>query len=362
MRGYTPTVWSGVKPKSEVTVMMYNKGYIVVQIGSIYKQLKADKGRYYTISFSDSGDMNDTVINIHGANLVQAIGDISCLYVGRTDFAGATRLRSIQIGSMETGYSNPNLTEVSFGTNKMLEYLYIQNCPNVEQSLDLTGCQALMAIRDPGERKRQLELLNKNKLSGICLGSQISQIMALVVPNLLDHYIKDKMGVKHYVRYMDDGIVLSDDKEFLHNLYDGMVEISKELGLNFNEKKTQIVKISKGITFMKIRHIITPTGKLVKKLHKSGIVRMRRKLKKFRKLVDSGLMTLDDVYNSFQSWIAHSYLAQSYKTRKNMIKLYNELFDGYRVTKKYEYIKGGKNGELLQTDKWHKYRWNCNID
>ena len=88
---------------------------------------------------------------------------------------------------------------------------------------------------------------------------------------------------------------------------------------------------------------------------------MRRKLKKFRRLVDLGLMTLDDVYNSFQSWVAHSYLSQSYRTRKNMIKLYNELFDGYRVTKKYEHIKGGKNGELLQTDKWHEYRWNCNV-
>lgn len=44
-----------------------------------------------------------------------------------------------------------------------------------------------------------------------------------------------------------------------------------------------------------------------------------------------------------------------------MIKLYNELFDGYRVTKKYEHIKGGKNGELLQTDKWHEYRWHCNV-
>lgn len=146
MRGYTPSTWSGVEPKSEVTVMMYNKGYIVVQIGNIYKQLKAEKGQYYTISFGDSGDMNDTVINIHGANLVQAIGDISCLYVGRTDFANATRLRSIQIGSTENGYSNPNLTEVSFGTNTMLEYLYIQNCPNAVQSLDLTGCQALREL------------------------------------------------------------------------------------------------------------------------------------------------------------------------------------------------------------------------
>lgn len=213
-------------------------------------------------------------------------------------------------------------------------------------------------IKDEEERNRQLALLKKNELNGICLGSQISQIMALVVPNVLDHYIKDKLGVKHYVRYMDDGIILSNDKDYLRVIYAEMVKIADNLGLKFNEKKTQIVKMTKGITFMKIRYIVTPSGKLIKKLHKSGIIRMRRKLKKFKKLVYMGSMSLDDVYNSFQSWVSHSYLANSYRTRKNMIKLYNELFDGYRVTKKYEHIKGGKNGELLQIDKWQKYRWN----
>lgn len=59
--------------------------------------------------------------------------------------------------------------------------------------------------------------------------------------------------------------------------------------------------------------------------------------------------------------MAKKHINEPYRTRKNMIKLYNELFDGYRVTKKYEHIKGGKNGELLQTDKWHEYRWNCNV-
>lgn len=146
LRGYTPSVWSGVEPKSEVSIQLYTKGYIVVQIGNIYKRVKADKGKFYTVSFTDSGDMNDTVINLHGANLIQAVGDISCLYVGRSDFSAATRLRSLQIGSTESGYQNNNLTEIGFGTNTMLEHLYIQNCPQVKSTLDLTGCQALRTL------------------------------------------------------------------------------------------------------------------------------------------------------------------------------------------------------------------------
>lgn len=88
---------------------------------------------------------------------------------------------------------------------------------------------------------------------------------------------------------------------------------------------------------------------------------MRRKLKKFCRLVRLKIMTLDDVFNSIQSWLAHSKVASSYKTVKSMLKLYNELFDGYKVTKKYEHVKGGNHGEILQADKWRKLRWCRNV-
>lgn len=209
------------------------------------------------------------------------------------------------------------------------------------------------------EKEELLKRLKGNKSKGICLGSQISQIMALVVPNKLDHYVKDFKGVKHYIRYMDDGLIMSDNKEFLHTLYVEMKKIVDELGLRFNEKKTKITKISRGFTFMKVRYRVIPTGKIIRTMAKSNIVRMRRKLKKFRGLVDKGCMSLDDVYNSMQSWVAHSEVAMSYHAKRNMLKLYNDLFDGYRITKKYEHIKGGRNGELLQTDRWHEFRWDC---
>ena len=196
---------------------------------------------------------------------------------------------------------------------------------------------AIKEIKDQRKRSALLAELKANKSKGICLGSQVSQIMALIVPNMLDHYIKDKCGVKFYVRYMDDGVILAKDKETLWELFDEMVKICDNIGLKFNTKKTKVVKT----------------------LTRPGITRMRRKLRKFRPKVDDGTITLDDVYNSVQSWHAHAMVASSYHTRKNMLKLYNELFDGYRMTKKYEYIKGGKNGELLQVDKWQHLRWSC---
>lgn len=214
---------------------------------------------------------------------------------------------------------------------------------------------------NPELRESKLYQLKHNQLHGICLGSQISQIMALAVPNKLDHFVKDAKSVRHYIRYMDDGIILSDNKEFLHALYLEMKEVCEGLGLTFNERKTKIVKMSKGFVFMKVRYRVTKTGKIIRTLVRSGIVRMRRKLKKFCRLVRLKIMTLDDVFNSIQSWLAHSKVASSYKTVKSMLKLYNELFDGYKITKKYEHVKGGNHGEILQADKWRKLRWCRNV-
>ena len=71
--------------------------------------------------------------------------------------------------------------------------------------------------------------------------------------------------------------------------------------LRFNEKKTNIVPVRNGFTFLKIQYRVLPTGKVLKRLMIAGTVRMHRKLKKFRHLVDKGEMTMDDVYNSIQS-------------------------------------------------------------
>ncbi len=188
-------------------------------------------------------------------------------------------------------------------------------------------------IENSIERDDRIKYIKSNKEKGICLGSQVSQVMALAVPNKLDHLIKDHESVHHYIRYMDDGIIFSDNKEYLQDLLNRMEKVITELGLNFNKKKTFITTSTKGFTFMKVRYYVTQEGKIIKKLDSKGVTRMRRKLKKYKKLVDEGEMSLDDVYASMQSWLEHSKIAKSYHSRKSMLKLYDELFDGYKITK-----------------------------
>ena len=248
-------------------------------------------------------------------------------------------------------------------TCRMMLERYIEDKNIIDVTMEMIKQPHLvkiLKIKDKQLQSEELKKLNNDEYCGICLGSQVSQIMALIVANDLDHYIKDFCRRKYYVRYMDDGIILGKTKEELQELLKGMNEVCDFLGLHFNHKKTHITKIHKGFKFLQVRYWVTDSGKIVKKLARPGITRMRRKLHKFKKKVDNGTMTLDNVYDSTQSWLAHSKVANSHNTVKNMMKLYRELYGGYRMSKGWK-KKNRRDKNVLQVDKWAKYRWCCDI-
>ena len=46
-------------------------------------------------------------------------------------------------------------------------------------------------------------------------GSQIVQIVGITALDKLDHYIKERLRIEFYIRYMDDFVILSESKERL---------------------------------------------------------------------------------------------------------------------------------------------------
>lgn len=129
---------------------------------------------------------------------------------------------------------------------------------------------------------------NPDDPRGLGLGSQVSQNIALDFASPIDHYVKDKLGVRGYARYMDDGYVISNSLEFLTELRDSLFELSEELGIEMNE--------------------------VVMKLSRNSIKAIRRKLKIFREWVDIGKMNPEDVFISYQSWRSHAARCDSFKT------------------------------------------------
>lgn len=162
---------------------------------------------------------------------------------------------------------------------------------------------------------------------GLGLGSQTSQITAVAYPSKLDHMIKEDLGIKEYERYMDDGSLLHKSKKYLKYCLKRIERMCKELGIKLNKKKTKISKIEKGFVFLKRKFSLTETGAVVKRLCRQSITRMRRKLKKFKRKYEAGIMTLSDIKASFNSWLSYAYKTKSFKTRQSMKNLFYKLFN-----------------------------------
>jgi hypothetical protein len=92
-------------------------------------------------------------------------------------------------------------------------------------------------------------------------------------------------------------------------------------------KKTRIVQLKVSITFLKGKYSLTETGKIISRSDPTSRKRMRRKLKKFKGLVEQGNMSYRDVYTAYQSWRGN-YVKRfdAYHTVRRMDGLYNSLF------------------------------------
>lgn len=159
------------------------------------------------------------------------------------------------------------------------------------------------------------------------LGSEVSQICAVFFPNRIDHFIKEKLRIKFYGRYMDDLYLIHSDKEYLKYCLREITKLCEKLGITIHDKKTRIVRLTQGVNFLKGRYILKETGKIVRLPSRDSTVRMRRKLKKYKGLCERGLMKPSDVRTSYQSWRGcFRKRFDAYYKIKRMDKLYNELF------------------------------------
>ena len=132
---------------------------------------------------------------------------------------------------------------------------------------------------------------------GMPIGNLLSQMFANIYLNELDQFCKRVLGIKYYVRYMDDIIILSNSKAQLHEwrwTIDAFLEKELELSLN---QKTCIRPINQGIEFVGYRLWY---NKVV--LRKSTTLGMKRSLRGVANKYHDYEMTLEQVTQTFNSY------------------------------------------------------------
>ena len=113
---------------------------------------------------------------------------------------------------------------------------------------------------------------------------------------------------------MDDSVILSKDKKYLHQVKEEIVKFSyDQLYLTAHPKKIRIFPADKGIDFL--GYVIFKDHIL---LRSSNVRKFRKKYRKLLTKVREGKISKEEAWQSIQSWIAHAKQADSCRLRKKL--------------------------------------------
>jgi len=141
---------------------------------------------------------------------------------------------------------------------------FIRNKYQENDILLLTELCKIVIFNDPTKnciikgRKKDWEGLLDNKSlfhspasCGLPIGNLTSQIFANFYMNSLDHFVKSKLGIRYYGRYVDDFILVHKDKDYLTSLITVIAEfLQSDLQLTLHPKKILLQHYNKGLQFL----------------------------------------------------------------------------------------------------------------
>lgn len=162
---------------------------------------------------------------------------------------------------------------------------------------------------------------------GMPIGNLLSQMFANIYLNELDQFCKRGLGLKFYTRYMDDIIILLDDKAKLHEIELKIQRfLERKLRLMLN-KKTCIRPVNQGLEFVGYR--VFP-GHV--QLRKSTTLRIKRALRGICALYARRELDFEGVTQRF-----NSYLGMLEKT--NSDEFVSKIYDEMRLHRMEAYVE-----------------------
>lgn len=151
----------------------------------------------------------------------------------------------------------------------------------------------------------------KGEPKGIPIGSYMSQYFGNFYLSYFDHWLKEQKRVKYFLRYMDDMVILSDSKEYLHRLRKDIAEyIADNLDLKLKDNWQVFPTTVRGIDFVGYRSYgkFTLLRTSTKQRLKRAAKRLRRKTERGKQLSLSNRSTIGS-YNGILEWCDSTRLA-----------------------------------------------------
>lgn len=193
--------------------------------------------------------------------------------------------------------------------------VYVLQC-DISHYYDTVDHEVLKRIiRQTIKDKRLLEIWDRiidsygSDGKGIPIGALTSQLAANVYLNVLDHFVKECMRVKRYLRYMDDFIIVANSKADLwRNLADIKWLLECHLKLKLN-RRTKVFPASRGVDFCGYRtwatHILPRKRNI-----KAAKIRFKQLTHDYKR----GAIDLDDVKPRVASFLGYTKHCQAKQT------------------------------------------------
>lgn len=120
------------------------------------------------------------------------------------------------------------------------------------ENYEFRGAPSSIDLVPPHKR-----LVNQQSHLGLPIGNLSSQFFANVYLDALDQFIKHRIGARHYVRYVDDFVLLHESPQWLNSALSQINEfLPSRLHANLNPCKTILQPVSRGVDF--VGHVIKP--------------------------------------------------------------------------------------------------------
>lgn len=174
-----------------------------------------------------------------------------------------------------------------------------------------------------------LEIDKKTK--GVPIGNLTSQLFANVYLNELDKFVKEELKVEYYARYMDDFVILSEDKFELKIILEKIIDfLDKALKLKLNDK-TRIYKAKSGVDFVGYVHFADHI-----RVRKSTWKRGKQRIAETIYNYEIGFINSDKVRNVIASIHGCSKHADTYTILNKQSEIYNNKMKRVNINQVFE--------------------------
>ena len=158
------------------------------------------------------------------------------------------------------------------------------------------------------------DLFATNRPRGLPIGNLTSQFWANVYMNEFDHFVKREMKCTAYIRYVDDFVLFSNDKNQLANWRNQIIEKMKTLRLTLHEECAQIFPTSTGIPFLGFR--VYPNHRLLKT---RKAIYFRRKLDRLSVSYRNKRILFEKINQTIQSWVNYVRYGDTWGLRRSIL-------------------------------------------